>query len=128
MIGLPLAVYAKRLGKVGFHMGGDLQVLFGIKGKRYDQPSQYHYRGCMGTGFNGTSASIPSVRGAKASSSSMPPADPGKVTTSNFDEEYAALGGGGGGVVAALYNSNWVRPAQSETPENANDMEGGCYW
>ena len=34
--GLPLAVHAKRLGKVGIHMGGDTQLLFGIKGKRWD--------------------------------------------------------------------------------------------
>ena len=34
--GLPLAVHAKRLGKVGIHSGGDLQLMFGIKGKRWD--------------------------------------------------------------------------------------------
>ena len=34
--GLPLAVHAKRLGKIGIHTGGDTQLLFGIKGKRWD--------------------------------------------------------------------------------------------
>jgi hypothetical protein len=34
---LPLAAHAKRLGKIGIHLGGGLQVLFGIKGKRWDK-------------------------------------------------------------------------------------------
>jgi len=34
---LPLAVEAKRLGKVGIHMGGALQLLFGITGNRRDK-------------------------------------------------------------------------------------------
>ena len=34
--GLPLAAHAKRLGKKGVHLGGALQILFGIKGKRWD--------------------------------------------------------------------------------------------
>lgn len=34
--GLPLAVHAKRLGKIGIHSGGDTQLLFGIKGRRWD--------------------------------------------------------------------------------------------
>lgn len=33
---LPLAVEAKRLGKIGIHLGGPLQILFGIKGRRWD--------------------------------------------------------------------------------------------
>lgn len=32
---VPLAGYAKTLGKVGIHLGGGLQVLFGIKGRRW---------------------------------------------------------------------------------------------
>lgn len=32
---LPLAVHAKRKGKVGIHMGGALQILFGITGGRW---------------------------------------------------------------------------------------------
>lgn len=34
--GLPLASYVKRLGKKAVHMGGATQLLFGIKGKRWD--------------------------------------------------------------------------------------------
>lgn len=32
---LPLAVHAKKLGKIGIHMGGSSQLLFGIKGDRW---------------------------------------------------------------------------------------------
>lgn len=34
--GLPLAAYVKRQGKKAVHLGGSLQLLFGIKGKRWD--------------------------------------------------------------------------------------------
>lgn len=34
--GLPLASHVKRIGKSAIHMGGALQILFGIKGKRWD--------------------------------------------------------------------------------------------
>lgn len=34
--GLPLAAYIKEIGKIGIHLGGATQVLFGIKGKRWD--------------------------------------------------------------------------------------------
>ena len=37
--GLPLAVHAKSRGKVGVHMGGATQLLFGIKGGRWDDRS-----------------------------------------------------------------------------------------
>jgi len=37
--GFPLAAHAKKLGKIGFHLGGELQTIFGIKGKRYENPS-----------------------------------------------------------------------------------------
>lgn len=33
---IPLAVEAKRMGKIGIHLGGPLQILFGIKGGRWD--------------------------------------------------------------------------------------------
>ncbi len=33
---LPLAAYAKQLGKKGVHAGGALQIFFGVTGKRYD--------------------------------------------------------------------------------------------
>jgi hypothetical protein len=34
--GLPLAAYAKRMGKKGVHVGGMLQLFFGIMGKRWE--------------------------------------------------------------------------------------------
>lgn len=34
--GLPLASYVKQKGKIAVHMGGSLQILFGIKGRRWD--------------------------------------------------------------------------------------------
>lgn len=36
--GFPLAAHVKRIGKKGFHFGGSLQLLFGIKGKRWENP------------------------------------------------------------------------------------------
>lgn len=35
--GLPLATYIKSIGRQAIHMGGSSQILFGIKGKRWDQ-------------------------------------------------------------------------------------------
>lgn len=35
--GLPLAAYVKRVGKKAVHLGGATQVLFGIRGKRWDE-------------------------------------------------------------------------------------------
>lgn len=37
--GFPLAAHVKRMGKKGFHYGGALQLLFGIKGKRWEDPN-----------------------------------------------------------------------------------------
>lgn len=34
--GLPLGAHAKRLGKIAIHLGGATQVLFGIRGRRWD--------------------------------------------------------------------------------------------
>lgn len=36
--GFPLAAHAKRMGKVGIHIGGSLQLFFGIRGKRWENP------------------------------------------------------------------------------------------
>lgn len=36
-LGFPLAAEAKRLGKVGIHLGGFLQVMFGVAGARHEQ-------------------------------------------------------------------------------------------
>lgn len=38
--GFPLAAYAKEKGKKAIHVGGSLQLLFGIKGRRWENP---HY-------------------------------------------------------------------------------------
>jgi hypothetical protein len=35
--GLPLSAYVKKKGKVAIHIGGATQILFGIKGKRWDK-------------------------------------------------------------------------------------------
>lgn len=35
--GFPLAAHVKRLGKKAVHLGGATQILFGIKGKRWDE-------------------------------------------------------------------------------------------
>ena len=42
--GLPLAAFIKRLGKKAIHIGGGLQLMFGIKGKRWDN-NAYHWKG-----------------------------------------------------------------------------------
>lgn len=39
--GLPLASFAKRLGKQAIHLGGVTQILFGIKGKRWETDPAY---------------------------------------------------------------------------------------
>lgn len=40
--GFPLAAYCKRIGKKAIHVGGALQLIFGIKGKRWDNWSLYN--------------------------------------------------------------------------------------
>ncbi len=37
--GLPLGAHIKRLGKKAVHLGGAIQILFGIRGKRWDEHS-----------------------------------------------------------------------------------------
>lgn len=41
--GFPLAAYIKRQGKQAIHVGGALQLLFGIKGRRWDEMYQNVY-------------------------------------------------------------------------------------
>jgi len=36
VFGLPLAIHAKKMNKIGIHLGGAIQILFGIKGGRWD--------------------------------------------------------------------------------------------
>jgi len=67
---LPLAYHAKKLGKVGITCGGELQLFFGVIGKRWEHME--------------------------------------KVT--KYQNEY------------------WVRPSESERPENWREIENGCYW
>ena len=39
---LPLAAHAKTLGKIGLHLGGTLNLLFGIRGGRFDDRGFYN--------------------------------------------------------------------------------------
>lgn len=73
--GLPLAAYGKSLGKKAIHLGGGTQLLFGIKGKRWE--GKYH----------------------------------------GDDTRFSDL-----------FNDYWVYPSKKERPQNANKVEGGCYW
>ena len=48
--GFPLAAYAKRQGKKAVHLGGALQLLFGIRGARWENPNynqKYNYSALM---------------------------------------------------------------------------------
>ena len=38
--GFPLAAHVKRLGRIGIHLGGATQLLFGIRGNRWDHDKQ----------------------------------------------------------------------------------------
>jgi hypothetical protein len=40
--GMPLAAYCKALGKVAIHMGGSTQLLFGIRGRRWEEEGKPH--------------------------------------------------------------------------------------
>lgn len=68
--GFPLAAKIKQNGKKTIHLGGATQILFGIKGARWDTNP----------------------------------------------------------VISKLYNDHWTRPRKSETPQNYQDVERGCYW
>jgi hypothetical protein len=39
--GIPLAVHCRDLGKIGIHTGGPTQLLFGIRGGRWDQRAEF---------------------------------------------------------------------------------------
>lgn len=41
--GFPLAAHVKRAGRQAIHVGGSLQLWFGIKGKRWENPSSLDY-------------------------------------------------------------------------------------
>lgn len=73
--GFPLAAHAKRQGKKAVHLGGSLQLLFAIRGARWENP--------------------------------------------NYNKTYN---------YAALMNEYWVKPSENEKPQNAQQVEGACYW
>lgn len=77
--GMPLAAHCKYMGKKAIHLGGALQLLFGIKGSRWESST-------YGKGWPGI--------------------------------DYPKL----------LSNPNWVRPMEIEKTQNANKVEGACYW
>lgn len=79
--GFPLAAHCKRRGKKAVHLGGALQLLFGIRGNRWDDP----------------------MYGVK---------------------EWALPEG----MYSSLPNKYWVRPGDVFKPQNANQVEGACYW
>ena len=81
--GLPLAAFIKRMGKKAIHLGGGTQLLFGIKGKRWDDPNygyQYNKPELMKISY------------------------------------------------ASLYNQNWTKPLEADTPKTAFKIENACYW
>lgn len=79
--GFPLAAYVKRMGKQAIHLGGALQLLFGIKGSRWENPNY----------------------GVK-----------------EWGIPY--------GSYSNLINDFWVKPLLKDTPKNAKQVEGACYW
>lgn len=79
--GFHLAAHAKRMGKKAIHLGGVTQMLFGIKGNRWEDPDY-----C-----------IPELNIPK-------------------------------GFYKSLFNENWVKPWDKYRPQNADSVEGACYW
>lgn len=79
--GFSLAAHVKRQGKQAIHLGGALQLLFGIKGKRWEDPNY----------------------GVK-----------------EWGIPY--------GSYTALMNKYWICPGNVGKPQNAQQVEGGCYW
>ena len=69
-IGMPVALKLKERGVICIVLGGAIQILFGIKGKRWVNHS----------------------------------------------------------IISKFWNDAWVSPSQDETPNNADLVEGGCYW
>ena len=50
--GFPLAAHAKRMGKKAIHIGGSLQLFFGIKGKRWESEGYKNSQNDYSTLFN----------------------------------------------------------------------------
>jgi hypothetical protein len=79
--GFPLAAHVKRQGKTAIHLGGSLQLLFGIRGKRWEDPN-----------YGVSQWNIPY----------------------NFYPN--------------LMNSYWIRANNNYKSQNADQVEGACYW
>lgn len=79
--GFPLAAHVKSTGKQAVHLGGALQLLFGIRGKRWEDP--------------------------------------------NYGVRQWGIAQG---LYSNLMNEYWVRPSENEKTNNAQEVEGGCYW
>lgn len=71
--GFPLAAKLKKSGKQAIHLAGATQLLFGIKGKRWEERKAFSY-------------------------------------------------------VQRFFNDAWVYPSEQDKPQNADKVEGGCYW
>jgi hypothetical protein len=68
--GLPLAAAIRAMGRPALHLGGALQLLFGVRGRRWEAMPRF----------------------------------------------------------AGLMNAAWSRPLPQETPAQASQVDGGCYW
>lgn len=79
--GFHLAAHAKRMGKKAIHMGGATQLLFGIKGKRWENPS-----------YGVKEWGLPE------------------------------------GLYTTMFNKFWIKPGKEGRPQNAEKVEGACYW
>ncbi len=71
--GFPLAAKLKQAGKQAVHLAGATQLLFGIRGKRWEENEAFTY-------------------------------------------------------VQKFFNEAWVYPSDTDKPEQAKEVEGGCYW
>lgn len=71
--GFPLAAKLKRAGKQAIHLAGATQLLFGIRGKRWEEERAFAY-------------------------------------------------------VQKYFNDAWIHPYENDRPQNAEIVEGGCYW
>ena len=79
--GFHLAAHVKRSGKKAIHLGGATQLLFGIKGNRWEN----------------------SMYGVK-----------------EWGLPY--------GFYTNMFNSHWIKPGTEGRPQNAESVEGACYW
>ena len=69
-LAMPLALRLKKKGIIAIVLGGSIQILFGIKGRRWETHP----------------------------------------------------------VISKFFNDAWIYPSPEEIPQNAKQIEGGCYW